>query len=677
MKVPRPAGTARNAVVAGGMVVAAGTVIAVSLAAGIGPYTALGSGDPGALVRLATPLLRLAAEAAATLCVGSLVAAAFFSGSPQTSGLVSPRGYAWLRAAGRWALAWLVIVLVLLPFDAADTGGLPVKRVLSPVAMAALVSALEGPKAWLVVALLVAVVAVGCRVALHWTSTVVLAAVAVAALLPPLVTAHASSDTGHDLASSAILLHVPAAVIWLGVLVVLARRRAWSPVLLRRYGRISAGCWLVLAVSGLVDGMVLVPAGALTTGYGLLVGAKVVLLAAVGLLGLRLRRRAAGRYGVRRLLTGELLVLATTFGISVGLTHLAPPAFVGRPVDGQQTLLGYDLAGPPTLARLAADWRIDPVFAVLVVVLAAGYLAATRRVRRGGRRWPVARTGCWLAGCTVLAVATCSGVGRYAPAMFSVHLAAHMLIGMLAPVLLALGGPLTLAGQALNASDPPGPREWLRALRTSTGVRLATHPVVAAVVFVAAPFGLYFTGLFDAAARFHWAHLAIDLVFLTIGYVFAWVAVGPDPLPRPVGMLARLGMLLAAMPADVVFGAVVINTNRILGDGAAGANMYSALDLPWVPSLAADQRLAGGLALGLAELSLLVALAALLVAWHREHTADEPAYQNLLAALRQRTGSAAVGEAAQPQAVGYHQQRRERHGPTGDQRVEQASGRDR
>lgn len=667
---------------AGCLLLAAGVVVTVGLAAGGAPYQALGSGDPGLLVRVGTPLLRLAVDGSATLCVGSLVAAAFFSGSPQPSGLVSPRGYAWLRAAGHWALLWLVVVLVLLPFDGADTAGLPLSRVLSPAALATLTSALEGPKAWLGVACLVAVVAVGCRLALRWTSTVVLAGVAVVALLPPLVTAHTASDTGHDLASSAILLHVPAAVVWLGVLAVLAaRRRPWSPAVARRYGRLSAGCWLVLAVSGLVDAVVLVPADALAGPYGLLIGVKVVLVCAVGLLGVRLRRRAAVTRAPGRLVAGELLVLAGTFGVSVGLTHLAPPSLVGRPVSAEQTLLGYDLAGPPTAARLLLDWRIEPVFAALVAVLVVGYLAGVRRSRHAGAPWPARRTGAWLAGCAVLLVASCSGVGRYAAAMFSVHLAAHMLIGMLAPVLLVLGAPLELAGRVLPAADPPGPREWLAAVRDAAGTRAATHPAVAAVVFAVAPFVLYFTSLFDDAARFHWAHLAIDVCFLVIGYVFAWVAIGPDPLPRPVPHLARLGMLLAAMPVDVVFAAAVINTHRILGNGAAGANMYSALNLPWVTSLAADQRRAGAWALGLAELSLLLALAVLVAAWHRQQ-ATGPAYEELVAVLRRRAApdparSAAPGESAQPQAVGHHQQRRERHRPAGDQRVEQSGGGDR
>ena len=319
------------------------------------------------------------------------------------------------------------------------------------------------------------------------------------------------------------------------------------------------------------------------------------------------------------------------------------------------------------MLRLLFDWRVDPIFLALTALLVGGYLLGLRRLRH--RPWPASRSAAWFGGCAVLLLATCTGVGRYAAAMFSVHLAAHMLVGMLVPILLVLGAPVTLAASVLPATGQA--RRCLRALRESTGLRWATHPAVAATLFTGAPFLLYFTDLFDWAARFHWAHVGWNLAFLALGYLFAWVAIGPDPLPRAMPQLGRLGMLLAAMPFDVLFGALVIGSHRILGNGAAGANMYSALGLPWVPSLAADQRLAGALALVLAELSLLIALVAVVAGWRRAERRDDTGYDELLAALRSAGRGTRPVETAQPQAVGDHQQGGQRHRPAGDQRIEQ------
>jgi hypothetical protein len=59
-------------------------VVAVAALAGDEPYSLLGLGDPGTLVRVIPPLLRLIAEACAVICLGSPAFAAFFA--PSESG---------------------------------------------------------------------------------------------------------------------------------------------------------------------------------------------------------------------------------------------------------------------------------------------------------------------------------------------------------------------------------------------------------------------------------------------------------------------------------------------------------------------------------------------------------------------------------------------------------------
>jgi putative copper resistance protein D len=626
-------------------------VVVLVVTAGTAPYTVLGNSDPGVLVRLGTPLLRLVADLAATLCTGSLAFAACFT-EPRRGGQLAADGYAAVRSAGRWAVVWLVAALLLVPFDVADQTGQPLSDVLPSGHLFGLLSALEEPRAWLVTTAVVLVVAVGARATLRWPTTVALALLALFALLPPLVTGHSSSDSGHDLATTALLIHVPAAVLWLGVLVAFLRhaaRTGTAPVALaRRYARLATVCWAVLVVSGLVDGLILVPLNRLwESTYGLLLVAELVVAAVLGVLGLRWRHAALagladGGSAARllRLAGAELMLLVGGFAFAVGQTHLPPPAFLGEPATGQQTLLGYDLAGPPTPARLLGDWRIDLMFGPLAVLLAAGYLLGVRRLRTSGRRWPVGRTVSWLAGCLVLLLATCSGIGRYAPAQFSMHMASHMLLSMLVPVLLVLGAPLTLLHAAAPPSTPRGPVDRLRALFRTPVLRALTHPMVALVLFAGSPFLLYFTGLFDAAVRFHWAHTAIAVWFLAVGVLFAWVVTGVDPTPRRLPNLARLGMLLAAMPADTVFAAVVLTTHTVIGNGSAGDNQYRALGLPWVHDLLADQRLGGVIALVITEVSLLAVVVVLLLRWSAvENAADAAAERAMLERFRQRAAS--------------------------------------
>ncbi len=588
----------------------------------------MGNANPGALTAIGTPVLKLLADLSAAVCVGSLAFAVLFT-RPQRSGQVCAGAFAELRMAGASAWVWSASALTLVPFSAADTAGSPLTEVVVPGQLIGLLGALETPRAWLMTALVAVIVAVGCRAALRWVSALWLLVGAQFAVLPPLVTAHGSADAGHDLALAAIVIHVPAGMLWIGLLfAVLRQTRRGADLLpeqLRRYGWWANGCWLVLLITGGVLSAVFVPPAAVfTSAYGGALLVKVVVVAVLGIAGITLREHAkkdaAGKRTTRLIRFGvaEFAMLLGVLVVSVDLTHLPLPDFFGRARTTTQTLLGYDLAGPPTLSRLVLDWRIDVFFAPLALLLAVGYLLGVRRLRAQGRSWPVIRTGAWLAGCLALLVATSSGLGRYAAAMFSMHMASHMLVSMLVPLLLALGGPLTLVRAAASRTDGatlPRVRDVVDFLVHSALFRGMTHPVVTVALFAGAPFALYLTGIYDAAVRFHWAHLAINAFFLIVGYVFLGSVVGVDPMPRALPNIARVGMLLAAMPLDVVFGATLISTDRVIGNGAAASNMYQALALPWVPDLHADQRFAGLLALAIGELVLLVVLVALVARW--------------------------------------------------------------
>jgi cytochrome c oxidase assembly factor CtaG/putative copper export protein len=629
-------------------VVAVGAVAMLALAVGTEPYRAVGNADPGAVVSVGAPVLRLLADLAAVSCLGSLAFAVFCT-RPRPSGVVSADGYSELLIASVSAWLWCATALVQVPFSAADTAGLPIRTVLAPGPLSGLVSALETPKAWLITAVLAAGVALGCRAALRWVSAVALLVAAVFAVLPPLVTAHGSSDVGHDVALGAIVIHVPTAVLWVGLLLAVlrhVRRGGRAPgEILARYSKAANGCWIVLVCTGIVLAGVLVPASAvLASGYGLAVLVKTVLVALLGAGGIGLRRRtyrqvaraASGSGRMIRCGLAELVMLVSVLVLSVDLTHLALPDFFGHATTTGQTLLGYDLSGPPTLSRLVIDWRIDVIFAPLALFLAVIYMLGVRRIRGYGQPWPAVRTAAWLAGCFVLLVATSSGLGRYAAAMFSMHMASHMLLSMLVPALLALGGPLTLARAALPPASErrlPGPRDWLDAVAASPSSRAVTHPVVALALFSGSPFVLYPTGMFDAAVRFHWAHSAIDAYFLIVGYAFLWPLIGSDPAPRPIPNLVRVGVLLSAMPADVVFGAVLMTTKRVIGNGVAASNMYQALALPWESDLHADQVLAGLLALIIGELALLLVLAVLVLRWSHDDDRDESGLRDYRAVL--------------------------------------------
>jgi putative copper resistance protein D len=380
---------------------------------------------------------------------------------------------------------------------------------------------------------------------------------------------------------------------------------------------------VAVGFTGVVNALVRVtPADLFTTGYGGLVVGKAVALGVLGLLGLVHRRwtvarAAAGEAAALvRLAAVEVVVMLATIGLAVALGRSAPPASAAGPPSRTELLIGYDLSAPPTAVRLLLDWRFDLIFGTAALVMAVAYLAGVRRLRRRGDVWPPGRTLAWLCGCAALLAATSSGIGRYGPAMFSVHMAEHMILSMLVPILLVLGAPVTLALRALppaGRTGPPGPREWLLAAVHSPWARFFTHPLVALPVFVGSYYALYFSGLFAAALPVHGAHVLMNLHFLVSGLLFFWPLIGIDPAPRRLPPAARLGIVFASVPFHAFFGVALMSAGTVIGGG-----FYRALALPWVTDPLRDQQAGGGLAWASGELPLLLVVIVLLVQWSRQ-----------------------------------------------------------
>jgi putative copper resistance protein D len=147
--------------------------------------------------------------------------------------------------------------------------------------------------------------------------------------------------------------------------------------------------------------------------------------------------------------------------------------------------------------------------------------------------------------------------------------------------------------------------------------KFLTNPLVATVLFVAGFYGLYFGGIFDAAAGSHAAHLAMNLHFLLTGYLFYWVVIGVDPTPRPIPPLAKLGVVFASLPLHAFFGVLLMGSDTVLA-----GSFYQSLKLYWHTDLIGDQRLGGGIAWAAGEVPLVLVMIALLIQWTRSDRRD-------------------------------------------------------
>jgi len=627
---PRRRATIRPLVLAGA---AAAAVIALVIVLWTRDpwWSAGGLGDAGDLTRTAMVVIRALADVAAVVCVGSLLSAAFLVPA-QRSGLVAVDGFAALRTAAVAASVWLVASLAAVVFTVAEGMGVPAgELLLSPRGFAVGLDALEQPKAWLATALVVLVVMLGCQVALSWRTAVGLFLLAVFALLPVAVTGHSASGGSHDVATSSLIYHLVTVTFWVGGLVaVLAvgyRGSRHLVLAVHRFSRLALVCWVVMAVSGVVNALVRISVTDLfDTTYGRLVLVKVLALVVLGAIGHRQRRHSRqaltwrdDRGPLIRLAVVEVLVMCATIGVATALGRTPPPPRADALPSSTELLIGYDLAGPPTLARLVFDWRFDLVYGTAAVALAVGYLLGVRRLRRRGTAWPAWRTVAWLTGCALILVATSSGIGRYAPAVFSAHVVSQLLLAVLAPVLMVLGCPLLMLLRTLKrgSTATPGPREWLTALLRSPAARLLAHPAVTYAVLVAPLYLLYFSGVYSSVAGYHWARLAMNGYFLVAGFLFFWPIIGRDPAPRRLTPPGRLGMMFAVLPAFGFLAVALTNMSTAIAE-----DFYRSLDLPWLTDFLAEQRLAGTAVWAVGELPLLVLLGVTAAQWARSDDRD-------------------------------------------------------
>ena len=623
--------------------------------------TATGLPDPGPVTTLGLPFVRAAGEIAAAVAVGSFLFAAFLV-PPQRTGVLDVAGYRALRtgtvAAGLWALCAALLV----PLSVSDVSGQPLRDHLGFGSIWSAAGLVDIAEAWRWTAILAAVVAIASIPVLRWSWTPVLCAGSLVTLIPLGLAGHSSAGGAHDLGTNSLLIHLFSATVWAGGLLAMLihalRGGEHAALAARRFSALALWCFVAIGLSGVLNALIRVRVADLfDTRYGLLILAKLVALGALGVLGWRQRRSgvaalqadSSDRGPLFRLALTEAALFGLTFGVAVALGRTPPPPPRVLNPSVTEVEIGYDLSGPPTAARVLFDWRFDLLFSTAAVVLAAVYVAGVLRLRRRGDAWPAGRTVAWLLGCFALLFATSSGIGRYMPAMFSMHMAAHMLLSMLVPILLVLGAPTTLALRALPAvgrDDPPGIREWILAALHSRASVFFTNPIVATLVFVAGFYGLYFGGLFDAAAGSHAGHIAMNIHFLLSGYLFYWVVIGIDPTPRPIPPLGKLAMVFASLPLHAFFGVVLMGSKTVLAEG-----FYRSLQLPWHTDLLGDQSLGGGIAWSAGEVPLVLVMIALLVQWSRsdrrtatridraadrDHDADLAAYNNMLAALAER-----------------------------------------
>ena len=615
-------------------------------------------GDPGPLVRWGLPTATLVVNLAAAGMVGSLVTALFT-----------------LKAGEREfdaALDMASICAAVFTVAAAVTGFFTFVNTFNPAVglgpefgaqLGRFLVETEGGRTWLITAIAGAAITVLAFAVRSWTPTLLVAILAIAALVPMGTQGHSGEEANHNAAVMALVLHIIAAAVWLGglLLMVVVRplmsRNALATAL-SRYSSIALAAFVVVAISGTVRATIGVGAWEnLASPYGAILLVKVAALIALGVLGAWYRRRLIGRMredaASRRfwgLVALERGFMGLASGAAAALARTAPPTTTNLPAvrTPAELLTGSPLPPELTLDQWFTSWSLDLLWAFAAGFGIFLYLAGVWRLRRRGDRWPPYRAVLWVAGLVLLFWVTCGPVNAYQDYLFSVHMVGHMLLTMAIPLLLMAGAPVTLAARAIRKRDDDtrGGREWILWAVHSPLARVLTNPFVAAGLFVGSLWVFYFTDLFRWSLYDHLGHEWMTVHFLVTGYLFVLTLIGIDPVEYRLPYAGRLVLLIGVMAIHAFFGIAIMSQS-----GLMVAEWFGAMGRMWGPTPLEDQYIGGGVAWSIGELPTLILAITVAIQWsrsderaqkradrHADRTGDAEleAYNARLAALAQR-----------------------------------------
>lgn len=582
-------------------------------------------GDPGVVVRVGLPIAKLLVDLSAATMIGSLALALWAFAS---------RERAYVRSIDIAAAAALVMTLA-----SAATGFLTFMNVsLTPFSLDStfgnqlgfFFTGIELGQAWLITTLLAALVAVLCIAVTNQTALFFVGLAAAGTLVPMALQGHSAGVSGHAMAITSMGLHIVFVSVWLGGVLTLILLRGIIdanrlPVIVSRFSTLAIISFIVVAVSGVANAMVRIGSidTLLGTPYGQLVLAKVAAMVVLGAFGFWQRgylvKRMAGAATQKMFwwfIGLELIIMGVAAGLAAGLARTPTPVSetLNQNPTPAEILTGSPLPPEFTLDRYFTVWNFDLIWLLFCSFAVFFYLVGVYRLHKRGDKWPWYRTVLWVAGMALLFYITNGGINSYEMYLFSAHMGAHMTLGMMVPIFLVPGAPVTLAMRAVNKrqDDSRGGREWILKAVHSGYANVISHPLFATVNFVGSLWLFYYTPIFRWATSDHIGHEWMIVHFLLAGYLFVQSLIGIDPVKTRYPYPFRLIQLLAAMTVHAFFGLGIMSSENLLL-----ADWYGAMGRTWGSTPLEDQQAGGAIAWSVGELPNLVLALIIGYQWNR------------------------------------------------------------
>ena len=556
------------------------------------------------------------------ITIGALLALAFLV--LDKDGKLSTSGAKIRSIISISAFAWFFSSVLNILFTLANILGESVTAVLDPAVLQSFVLQISLGQYLFFQTLIALFVAITSRLLTSSGYTAILLLISLIAISAPVFQSHAASSGSHALAIGSLLIHVIALSFWVGGVIAIALlNQEDRKISLPRFSQIALWAAIAVVISGVINASARLNfAAAWTSSYAYVVILEVLITFVLLYFGYKHRNYLAAKPSVNwramtRLISVEAAIMIFVTALGSWLSSNQPPSRDSQePFNAALAIAGMEMPDAPNFTRILFEY--DPsIFVIGLLVLAVAlYIKGVVILTRRGDKWPIGRTISFALGISAIDFATSGGLGVYAHFAFSWHMVAHMVLGMIAPIGIVLGAPITLALRTLPQSrdgQELGVRGLLIKALHSRYARIITNPVVALAIFDGSLFALYFTSLFGGMMQSHQGHLFMSIHFILTGILFFHVIVGVDPNPRKVPHIIRIVILFAAMSIHAFFSVALMSASTLIDGG-----YFESLQRPWSLDLLADQRTGGAIGWAMGEIPILIALVATFIQWMRD-----------------------------------------------------------
>ena len=553
--------------------------------------------------------------------IGTLLSASIFI--PNKDGALTEAALAVKKKASLLTLLWFITAFLVILFKVSEILGTSIFSSFDSQTLISYLTQTDLGKSMFIQIVIIAVVLTALPFIKRALPLLLFTLLAIVGLTSPVFQSHAAAGGSHSLAIGALVVHVVAISLWVGSLFgILINPRELRITALYRFSALALWAAIAVSMSGVVTAFTrLQDRSSWNSQYSYIVIAKIILTIALLAMGNANRKALQSRDEMKlkellRLISVEAMVMSGVALMGSWLSRIQPPIGDISQLTIAEIKVGMATPPPPSLRNLLFEYNPDALMIAILIVVTALYIKGVIVLKKRGDSWPVGRTVAFAIGIALIDFATSGGLGVYALFSFEYHMIAHMLLGMIAPIGLVLGAPITLALRTLPQSrdgQERGVRTLALSVLHSRYSKVLTNPITALALFDGSLFVLYFTDLFGTLMQNHAGHFFMNVHFILVGFLFFNVIIGIDPNPRRYPHILRIVILFGAMSLHAFFSIALMSQTSLIDGG-----YYESLRTPWITSALDDQNAGGSVGWAMGEIPMLLALVSTFILWMRE-----------------------------------------------------------